>query len=175
MPAAPPAQLVVLDTETTGLDAERDRLIEIGAVRLGPDLETCARFVTLVDPGVPIPLSITRLTDISDAEVRGAPAFPQALAALRDFAGDAVLVGHNAGFDRDHLAAGARRAALPPLANAWFDTLEAALLLFPELDRHALAILAAAFGIERRAHRALPDAETTAHWIVLFDLKLWMT
>ncbi len=162
MPAAPPAQLVVLDTETTGLDAERDRLIEIGAVRLGPDLETCARFVTLVDPGVPIPLSITRLTDISDAEVRGAPAFPQALAALRDFAGDAVLVGHNAGFDRDHLAAGARRAALPPLANAWFDTLEAALLLFPELDRHALAILAAAFGIERRAHRALPDAETTA-------------
>ncbi|HEX7609049.1 MAG TPA: exonuclease domain-containing protein, partial [Solirubrobacteraceae bacterium] len=51
---------------------------------------------------------------------------------------------------------------LPPLANAWFDTLEAALLLYPELDRHALAIMAAELGIERQAHRALPDAETAA-------------
>ena len=73
-----------------------------------------------------------------------------------------MLAGHNVAFDRDHLAAGARRADLPPLANAWFDTLEAALLLYPELDRHALAILAAELGIERQAHRALPDAETAA-------------
>ena len=162
MPAATPPQLVVLDTETTGLDPERDRIIDIGAVRLGPDLEVRDRFVTLVDPGVPIPLFITRLGGIADADVRGAPAFPEAFAALRQFAGDAVLVGHNVGFDRDHLAAGARRAGLPPLANAWFDTLEAALLLYPELDRHALAVLAAEFRIERQAHRALPDAETAA-------------
>jgi Rad3-related DNA helicase/DNA polymerase III epsilon subunit-like protein len=162
MPAAAPPQLVVLDTETTGLDPERDRIIDIGAVRLGPDLEVRDRFVTLVDPGVPIPLFITRLAGIADTDVRGAPAFPEAFAALRQFAGDAVLVGHNVGFDRDHLAAGARRAGLPPLANAWFDTLEAALLLYPELDRHALAVLAAEFGIERQAHRGLPDAETAA-------------
>jgi len=162
MPAAAPPQLVVLDTETTGLDPERDRVIDIGAVRLGADLEVRERFVTLVDPGVPIPLFITRLVGITDADVRGAPAFPEALAALRDFAGEAVLVGHNVAFDRDHLAAGARRAGLPPLANEWFDTLEAALLLYPELDRHALAIMAAELGIERQAHRALPDAETAA-------------
>jgi len=162
MPAAAPPQLVVLDTETTGLDPERDRIIDIGAVRLGPDLEVRDRFVTLVDPGVPIPLFITRLGGITDADLRGAPAFPAAFAALREFAGSAVLVGHNVGFDRDHLAAGARRAGLPPLANAWFDTLEAALVLYPELDRHALAIMAAVFGIERQAHRALPDAETAA-------------
>jgi len=162
MPAAAPPQLVVLDTETTGLEAERDRILDIGAVRLGPDLEVRERFVTLVDPGVPIPLFITRLVGITDADVRGAPAFPAAFAALREFAGDAMLVGHNIDFDRDHLAAGARRAGLPPLANAWFDTLEAALLLYPELDRHALAILAAELGIERQAHRALPDAETAA-------------
>src|SRR5450830_1393802 len=162
MPAATPPQLVVLDTETTGLDPERDRIIDIGAVRLGPDLEVRNRFVTLVDPGVPIPLFITRLAGIADTDVRGAPAFPEAFAALRQFSGDVVLVGHNVGFDRDHLAAGARRAGLPPLANAWFDTLEAALLLYPELDRHALAVLAAEFRIERQAHRALPDAETAA-------------
>jgi Rad3-related DNA helicase/DNA polymerase III epsilon subunit-like protein len=162
MPSAEPPQFVVLDTETTGLDPELDRIIDIGAVRLGPDLEVRERFVTLVDPGVPIPLFITRLVGISDADVRGAPAFPEAFAALRAFAGDAICVGHNVGFDRDHLAAGARRAGLPPLANTWFDTLEAALLLYPELDRHALAVLAAEFGIERQAHRALPDAETAA-------------
>jgi len=162
MPASTPPQLVVLDTETTGLDAQRDRVIDIGAVRLGPDLAVCDRFVTLVDPGVPIPLFITRLVGIADADVRDAPAFPAAFASLREFAGDAVLVGHNAGFDRDHLAAGARRAGLPPLTNPWFDTLEAALLLYPELDRHALTILAAEFGIARQAHRALPDAETAA-------------
>ena len=162
MPAAALPQLVVLDTETTGLDPERDRIIDIGAVRLGADLEVRDRFVTLVHPGVPIPLFITRLGGIADADVRGAPVFPEAFAALREFAGDAVLVGHNVGFDRDHLAAGARRAGLPPLANTWFDTLEAALLLYPELDRHALAVLAAEFRIERQAHRALPDAETAA-------------
>ncbi len=162
MPAAAPPQLVVLDTETTGLDPDRDRVIDIGAVRLGPDLDVRERFDTLVDPGMPIPLFIARLVGITDADVRGAPAFPEALTALREFVGDAVLAGHNVGFDRDHLAAGARRAGLPPLANEWFDTLEAALLLYPELDRHALAIMAAELGIERQAHRALPDAETAA-------------
>ena len=161
MPAALP-QLVVLDTETTGLDPQRDRVIDIGAVRLGPDFEINDRFVTLVDPGVPIPLFITRLVGITDDDVHGAPRFAEAFGALREFAGDAVLVGHNVSFDREHLAAGARRAGLPPLANEWFDTLEAALLLYPELDRHALPVLAAEFGIEREAHRALPDAETAA-------------
>ncbi|MFA4965755.1 MAG: exonuclease domain-containing protein, partial [Thermoleophilia bacterium] len=159
--AAPP-QLVVLDTETTGLDPERDRILDLGAVRLGPGLEIEARFTTLVDPGMPIPLPITRLAGIDDEAVRGAPGFAEAYAALRDFVGDAVVAGHNVGFDVEHLAAGARRAGLPPLGNATFDTLEAALLLFPELDRHALPILAAELGIAHEPHRALPDAEATA-------------
>ena len=159
-PSAP--QLVVLDTETTGLDPERDRIVDIGAVRLGRGLESGESFTTLVDPGVPIPLFITRLSGIRDEDVRGAPGFAEAFAQVRDFVGDAVVVGHNVGFDREHLAAGARRAGLPPLANEWFDTLESALLLYPELDRHALAVLAEEFGIDREAHRALLDAETTA-------------
>ena len=161
MPAAVP-QLVVLDTETTGLDPERDRIVDIGAVRLGPRLETVDAFTTLVDPGVPIPLFITRLSGLRDEDVRDAPGFGEAYAQVRAFVGDAVIVGHNVGFDREHLAAGARRTGSPQLANEWFDTLEAALLLYPELDRHALAVLAEEFGSDREAHRALPDAETTA-------------
>ncbi len=69
------------------------------------------RFTTLVDAGVPIPLFVTRLTGIEDADVAGAPGIAEALAELRAFAGDAVLVGHNAAFDRDHLAAAARGPA----------------------------------------------------------------
>ena len=105
-------QFVVLDTETTGLDPSSDRLIDLGAVRLGRDLQIVDRFQTLVDPGVPIPLYITRMVGICDDDVRGAPSFAEAYAAFRAFAGDAVLAGHNVSFDRDHLAAGARRCGL---------------------------------------------------------------
>ena len=161
MPRARP-RFVVIDTETTGLDPLHDRIIDIGAVRLDEALGVTERFTTLVDAGVPIPLFVTRLTGIEDAHVAGAPRIAEALAGLRAFAGDAILVGHNAAFDRDHLAAAARRAGAAPLDNEWFDTLEAALLLYPELDRHALPVLAEELRLETRAHRALPDAEATA-------------
>ena len=161
MPPLPPS-FVVLDTETTGLDPLCDRVIDLGAVRLGPHLEIVERFQTLVDPGVPVPLYISRMVGLTQTDLDGAPSFADAYESFRAFVGDAVLVGHNVAFDREHLAAGARRAGLPALANDWLDTLEAALLLYPELDRHALPLLAAEFGIAGQAHRALPDAETAA-------------
>ena len=163
----PRPHFVVIDTETTGLDPRADRIIDIGAVRLDQDLRVSATFTTLVDPGIPIPLFITRLTGISDADVAGAPRAADALADLRAFAGDATLVGHNAAFDREHLAAAARCAGAAPLAGDWFDTLDAALLLYPELDRHALPILVEELGLEWRAHRALPDAQATAAVLAL--------
>ena len=161
MPGRRP-QFVVIDTETTGLDPRHDRVIDIGAVRLDEDLTVAARFTTLVDPGIPVPLFVTRLTGITDADLDGAPAPAAALAGLQEFAGDALLVAHNAAFDRDHLRETARRAKVAPLAGDWFDTLEAALLLYPELDRHALPILVEELGLPWPAHRALPDAEATA-------------
>ncbi len=160
MPARP--HFVVVDTETTGLDPLTDHIIDVGAVRLDQDLAVVDRFTTLVDPGVPIPLFVSRLTGISDADLAGAASIGEALASLAEFAGDALLVGHNARFDREMLAVAARRAGTRPLDAAWFDTLEAALLLFPELDRHALPVLVEEFGLDRPAHRALPDAEATA-------------
>jgi ATP-dependent DNA helicase DinG len=153
---------VVIDTETTGLDPLNDRIIDVGAVRLDEDLVVVERFTSLVDPGVPIPLFVTRLTGIEDTDVAGAPRITEVLEGLRTFAGDAILVGHNAAFDREHLAAAARRGGAAPLDNEWFDTLEAALLLYPELDRHALPVLVEELQLETRAHRALPDAEATA-------------
>ena len=159
---APVPHLVVLDTETTGLDPASSRIIDIGAVRLGPDLRVVERFSTLVAPGVPLPLHIRRMLALDDADLAGAPAFPEAFAELRRFCGDAVLAAHNAGFDREHLAAEARRAGLPALGADWFDTLDAALLLYPELDSHALDAMAEELDLPRDVHRALPDAEVAA-------------
>ena len=161
MPVATP-QLVVIDTETTGLDPARDRIIDMGAVRLGPDLEIVDRFTTLVAPGRLLPLAIERLTGITDSDLSDAPPFAAAFADLTTFAGEALIVGQNVAFDLDMLAAGARRARLAALPNRSFDTLAASLLLFPELDRHNLRAMAEHLEIESRPHRALPDAEVTA-------------
>jgi DNA polymerase III epsilon subunit family exonuclease len=161
MPAARP-RFVVVDTETTGLDPLSDRIIDVGAVRLDEHLTVVDRFTTLVDPGTTVPLFVSRLTGIRDADLAGAPTAAEALERLRVFAGDAILVAHNADFDREMLAAAARRSGTRPLAGDWFDTLEAALLLFPELDRHALPVLVEEFGLHKPAHRALADAEATA-------------
>ena len=161
MPDLPPT-FVVLDTETTGLDPARDRIIDLGAVRLDEKLRELDRFTSLVRAEVPVPLAITRMTGIRDDELRDAPLFADVYAGFAAFVADSLLVAHNAAFDRAQLEAAARRAVLAPLANEWFDTLDAALLLLPEHDRHALPILAAELGLARTSHRALPDAEATA-------------
>ena len=164
MSAAPP-ELVFIDTETTGLDLVDDHIIELGAVRTNARLAIAQRFTQLVDPGTPVPLYVQRLTGITDESLTGAPRFADAYRELRAFAGEAILVGQNLPFDLERLALEARRAGLPALGNPTFDTLEAALLLFPELDRHALHLMAEHLGVPGEAHRALHDAEVT---VVLF-------
>ena len=157
-----PLQLVVVDTETTGLDPVRDRVIDIGAVRLDADLRTTGSWGTLVDPGRALPLQITRLTGIAQSDLDSAPSFAQAYDELREFAGEALVVGQNIAFDIAMLAAAAARCGAPPPPTRTFDTLEAALLLYPEFDRHGLGSMAATLGLGEAPHRALPDAQVTA-------------
>ncbi len=104
--AAPPgedlrlecASFAVFDLETTGLRPGADRILEIGAVRVS-ELALGERFQTLVNPGAPLPPAITALTGISGADVLRAPRTEQAVRRFLAFAGDAVLVAHNARFD----------------------------------------------------------------------------
>jgi ATP-dependent DNA helicase DinG len=154
--------LVVVDTESTGLDPSRDRIIDIGAVRLDERLCEVDRFQTLVDPGRPIPLQIVRMTGITDEDAAAAPRFAEVAPALNAFAAGATLVAHNAAFDRELLAMAARVSRVPALEGPWLDTLEAALLLLPEHDRHALALLSQTLDLGETPHRALPDALATA-------------
>ena len=149
---------VALDLETTGLDPARDRITEAGALRFDAEGRELAAWERLVDPGVPIPPEIRRITGITDADVRGAPAFAEVADELAAFVGDAPIVGQNVGFDLRFLAA----AGVEPRGPA-LDTLRFSRLLLPTVRQRNLTALAEELGIRASvAHRALADARTTA-------------
>src|SRR6266496_1564083 len=161
------ATFVVVDLETTGLRPGSARICEIGAVRVS-ELELADEFQTLVDPGVPIGPAISALTGLRDSELRGQP---QAVAAVRrflEFAGDAVLVAHNARFDLGFLDLETQRLTGARLAGPVVDTVGLARrLLAGRTPRAGLASLAHFFGTAARpCHRALPDAQATAEILV---------
>ncbi|HUH21905.1 MAG TPA: exonuclease domain-containing protein [Gaiellaceae bacterium] len=157
------AAFVVFDLETTGLSAQRDRICEIGAVRV-QGLELVDSFQSLVNPGVALPGPVERLTGLRTAELRRAPPVRKVLPRFLAFAGDDLLVAHNAGFDQRFLerelqVREGRRLSQPPLCTAAL----ARRLLEGRLRKVGLASLAHFFGVGTTpCHRALPDAEATA-------------
>jgi DNA polymerase-3 subunit epsilon len=161
------AEFVVFDLETTGLAAARDRICEIGAVRVRA-LEPVDSFQSLVNPGVALPEQIARLTGLREQELRSAPPVSGVIRRFLAFAGDALLVAHNARFDqrfleRQLLLQHGRRLSEPPLCTAAL----ARRLLEGRVRRVGLASLAHFFGVPTRpCHRALPDAEATAQVLV---------
>jgi len=161
------AEFVVFDLETTGLSASRDRMCEIGAVRVQA-LEIAETFETLVQPGVALPPTIARLTGIQDDELRRAPRPELAVRRFLGFAGDAPLAAHNARFDVGFLDRAVerltgRRVAAPVVDTVWL----ARRLLQRRSERFSLSQLAHFFGTScEPCHRALPDALATAEILV---------
>jgi DNA polymerase III epsilon subunit family exonuclease len=161
------AEFVVFDLETTGLSAARDKICEVGAVRVRA-LEPVDSFQSLVNPGVALPEHIARLTGLRGQELRRAPSVSSVLRRFLTFADDDLLVAHNARFDqrfleRQLLLVHGRRLSEPPLCTAAL----ARRLLDGRLRRVGLASLAHFFGVPTRpCHRALPDAEATAEVLV---------
>src|SRR5688572_9001893 len=157
------ATYVVVDLETTGLSPGSSAICEIGAVRVR-GLELGERFETLVDPRRPLPAPIAALTGIDPGALRGAPPVELATRRFLEFAGDAVLVAHNARFDMGFLdreveRLTGRRIAAPVVDTVWL----ARRLLAGRQKRVGLASLAYFFGTSTRpCHRALADAEATA-------------
>ncbi len=160
-----PRVYVAVDLETTGLDAERDAIIEVGAVKFRGE-EVLGTFESLVDPNRPIPYKIQHLTGITPDDVRNAPPLFEVLPSLSRFVGNNPIVGHNVGFDLGFL----RRRGLFQ-AHAGIDTFELAGILLPHAARYSLGILAQTLGITLPAtHRALDDARAThALFIALLD------
>ena len=155
---------VVLDTETTGLDPRKARIVEIAAVRLvGGRLNTSAPFRRLVQPGEPIPAAATRIHSINETAVAGAPAFAGVWPEFSAYLGAAILVGHTIGFDLAVLTRECERIGKAWQATPTLDTRMLAQVAEPELAGYSLEELAAWLGLKiTNRHSALGDATAAA-------------
>jgi DNA polymerase III epsilon subunit family exonuclease len=150
--------IVVLDTETTGLDHKTEGLLEIGAVRVvhGEITET---FTTLIKPEQPIRHSSFKIHGISDEMVADAPSLEKAIIALDAFIGDSPYVAHNVVFDYSFITEAYKKHLNKRFLNPRICSQELYMALFPEEPSHGLSSLARKFGMESHVeHRALDDA-----------------
>ncbi len=158
---------IVFDLETTGFSAIKDKIIEIGAVKV-VNGEVVDRFSTFVNPKRPIPFEITQLTGITDEMVIESPDIETILPQFLEFAGDGVLVAHNAGFDIGFIEQNCRYQEIAP-HFVYVDTVALARVLLPTLSRYKLNVVAKALGIPlENHHRAVDDAKATAEIFMKF-------
>ena len=161
------SEFVAFDIETTGLNAEKDRMTEIGAVIFSGG-EILRSFNTFVDPQIPIPADITELTGIRQSDVQGAPHEDEALRLFLDFAGDRPLIAHNAHFDVGFMSAAARRSGIR-FSPVFLDTLALSQALCPELKRFRLDVVSNHLGLPKfNHHRASDDAMVVARIMAKF-------
>ncbi len=161
---------VVFDIETTGFSPVNNRIIEIGAVKVCGG-EVVDRFSTFVNPQVPIPFEIEKLTSIRDDMVMDAPLIEEVLPRFLEFCRDCVLVAHNANFDMSFIIENSRRQGLPT-DYTFVDTVGIARVLLPNQSKHTLDAVAKTLNISlENHHRAVDDAECTA-WIFVKFIKM---
>lgn len=158
---------VVFDLETTGFSPVNNRIIEIGAVKVEGG-EITGRYSAFVNPDVPIPFEIEKLTGINDAMVMEAPTIDTVLPEFFAFCQDAVLVAHNANFDMGFITENAERLGLQR-EYTYVDTVGIARVLLPHQAKHTLDAVAKTLGISlENHHRAVDDAEATAEIFLKF-------
>ncbi len=156
--------IVVVDFETTGLNPRKNRIMEIGAVRVrgGQIVEEYSRFV---NPGEPIPAEVSNLTGITDAMVADARPAEEEIPKLLEFIGDAAFAAHNARFDYSFLREECARLGIDVRLPV-VDTLEFSRRMYPSLKSHRLGAVCRSLGISlKNAHRAVHDARATAQML----------
>jgi DNA polymerase III subunit epsilon len=167
--AGPSRTLAVIDFETTGMSpATGARATEIAVVLVQGD-RIVDRYQSLMRSGAWVPPFITQLTGISNAMLATAPPAEAVMQEVAAFVGGAPLVAHNAAFDRGFWRAEMARADCHAAADAAFAcTLLLSRRLYPEAPNHRLGTLKAFHDLPDtgRAHRALADAEVTAHLLL---------
>lgn len=150
-------KFIVCDLETTGIEPRLDKIIEIALVLVeqGEIKDTYSR---LVDPGIPLPAKIKRLTGLKDQDLENKPALEDLRLEVETFTSDLPFFGHNVDFDADFL-----RFHLDLRLLSTFDTLELARIVYPDAPRHSLPSLSQFLDIDHQDHhRALSDATATA-------------
>lgn len=156
--------VVILDTETTGLSVRDNELIEISAAVVS-GTKIIDRFDTFVHPTGPIPEEIIKLTGITNADVAGAPSAREAVAALAEFVGGRPVVAHNATFDRSFIESVRGGVGV---SDIWIDSLALSRIALPRLASHKLSFIAELFGCAAVSHRATDDVDALAGvWHIL--------
>ena len=152
---------VVFDIETTGFSPLRNKIIEIGAVKV-KNGQIIDRFSEFINPEVPIPFKITKLTSITDEMVMNAPPIEVILPRFVEFCKDCVIVGHNVAFDISFINQNCRNLGIDADYTT-VDTLGLSRVFFPLQAKHTLDAVAKTLGvILEHHHRAVDDAECTA-------------
>lgn len=158
---------VVFDIETTGFSPVTNRIIEIGAVKV-ENGQITDRFSTFVNPEVPIPFEIEKLTSINDSMVMDAETIETVLPKFLKFVGDAVLVAHNANFDVSFIKENAKRQQIA-VNFTYVDTVGIARMLLTGQAKYTLDAVAKTLKISlENHHRAVDDAECTAEIFLKF-------
>ena len=158
---------VVFDLETTGFSPNTCKIIEIGAVKVENGTIT-ERFSEFVNPQVPIPFKIEELTGIRDDMVMGAETIEEILPRFMEFCEGCVMIAHNAEFDMSFIRKNCMDLDIP-CNHTVGDTVAMARILLPALHRFKLDTVAKALKISlENHHRAVDDAECTAHIFVKF-------
>jgi len=150
---------VCIDLETTGLDPKRDKIIEIGAVKVERG-ETVGEWETFVNPERKLEERIVELTGIRDEQLTGAKKMAELLPELFAFLGDHVLLGHSVLFDFSFLKKAAVNERMT-FERQGIDTLKIARKYLKDLESRSLESLCKHYGISHNAHRALEDARAT--------------
>ncbi len=160
-------EFIVFDIETTGLSPVKDRITEIAAVKIKQGKLT-DRFSELINPEIPIPENITKLTGISNETVKNKDTIREILPRFIEFIKDHPIIAHNASFDFGFITAKAGELGLN-VGNTVIDTLQLSRILLPELNRHRLNVVCEHLGISlENHHRADSDAEAAAEIMLKF-------
>lgn len=149
-----------VDLETTGLNPKRDKIIEIGAVKVDHG-EITAEWETFVNPERKLEKRIVELTGIRDEQLTGAKTISELLPVFLAFAEDYILLGHRILFDYSFLKKAAVNEKLK-FERQGIDTLKIARKYLKDLESRSLGALCKYYGIPHNAHRALEDARATA-------------
>ena len=164
--------LAVVDVETTGLDPEECRVIEVGIVRFERG-QIAERWGQLINPGCEIPEKVTEITGITAEMLAGKPSFKELKWDIYGRLRDRVLVAYNADFDRSFLAHEMQRAGLSLPDIPILDPLVWARHLMPKERSHRLVRVADKLGVDlSQAHRAEHDAEATGKVLLRFADKV---
>lgn len=148
---------IVCDLETSGLDPQKDKIIEIAMIKV-QNYNVVDTYQTLINPGIKLPFRITQLTGISDSTLEDSPIINEVLPDIINFIDQIPMVGHNVEFDRSFLAN--LMGQLP--FSTYLDTCELTKILFPHFNDYSLSGLAEQLNFKHLpSHRAMDDTIAT--------------